>query len=255
MNTLDRYADWDAAYVLGSLSGAERREYEEHLAQCPACRRAVAELAGVPGLLARVPAQEALALDALDDEVLRAEPPASLMPVLPVAERTSYRWRDWRVPAAAAAAALVIGGVGGYAVSAATAGGGRPPVAVAPTGTTRLAFSPVIPSSMTAVVDLVPSGTGTRVQVECQYARTGPAPATASRPMGAKDYDPKWAWADYAVWVVDRHGRAVQGTVWKARPDKVMRPSTVSALAPRDIAAVEIRLVTTGETVMRAANA
>ncbi|SES45986.1 Putative zinc-finger [Pedococcus cremeus] len=254
MSGLDRYADWDAAYVLGSLSGAERHEYEEHLARCPACRRAVAELAGMPGLLARVPAQEALALDTLDDEVLRAEPPASLMPVLPVVEGTSYRRRDWRVPAAAAAAALAIGGVGGYAVSAATGGGERPPVAVSSNGPTRLAFSPVIPSSMTAVVDLVPSGRGTQVQVECQYAATGPSPTSTSRPMGAKDYDPAWAWADYAVWVVDRHGKAVQGAVWTARPDKVMRPSAPSALAPRDIAAVEIRLVATGETVMRAAN-
>jgi len=253
MSGLDRYADWDAAYVLGSLSGAERHEYEEHLAQCPGCRRAVAELAGMPGLLARVPAQEALALDALEDEVLQAEPPASLMPVLPVESPSRLR-RDWRVPAAAAAAALAIGGVGGYALSAATGGGERPPVAVSSNGATRLAFSPVIPSSMTAVVDLVPSGQGTRVKVECQYARTGPSPTSTSRPMGAKDYDPAWAWADYAVWVVDRHGKAVQGAVWTARPDKVMRPSAVSALAPQDIASVEIRLVATGETVMRAAN-
>lgn len=255
MSALDRYADWDAAYVLGSLSGAERREYEEHLAQCPACRRAVAELAGMPGLLARVPAQEALALEALDDEVLRAEPPASLMPALPVADETLRRRRDWRVPAAAAAAALAIGGVGGYALSAATGGGERPPVAVSSDGTTRLAFSPVVPSAMTAVVDLTPVGGGTRVQVECQYARTGPSPTTANRPMGAKDYDPARAWADYSVWLVKRDGKAVQGTVWTAQPDKVMRPSTVSTLAPQDIAAVEIRLVATGETVMRAAHA
>ena len=26
-----RYADWDSVYVLGSLSPAERREYEEHI--------------------------------------------------------------------------------------------------------------------------------------------------------------------------------------------------------------------------------
>ncbi|MDT5019219.1 MAG: hypothetical protein QOD39_5379, partial [Mycobacterium sp.] len=31
----DRYATWDAAYVLGSLSDDERREYEAHLATCP----------------------------------------------------------------------------------------------------------------------------------------------------------------------------------------------------------------------------
>jgi hypothetical protein len=105
---------------------------------------------------------------------------------------------------------------------------------------------------MTAVVDLTPAGGGTRVQVECQYATTGPSPTGTT---GPKDYGPAWAWADYSVWVVDRHGKAVQGTTWTARPNKVMRPSTVSALAPDQIAAVEIRLVDTGQTVMRADNA
>ncbi len=32
------YADWDAAYVLGSLSPAERREFETHLEGCERCR-------------------------------------------------------------------------------------------------------------------------------------------------------------------------------------------------------------------------
>ena len=27
----DKYAEWDAAYVLGSLSEADRREFEAHL--------------------------------------------------------------------------------------------------------------------------------------------------------------------------------------------------------------------------------
>lgn len=251
MSTVDRYAEWDAAYVLGSLSGAERREYEAHLERCPSCRRAVADLAGMPGLLARVPAHEALALDALDEEVLKAEPPASLMPVLPPHE-DGGRWGGWRVSAAAAAAALAIGGVGGYALSAATGGDERPPVAVAPSGSTRLAFSPVVPSAMTAVVDLTRADGGTRVQVECQYATTGPSPRSTT---GGKDYGPGWAWADYSVWVVDRQGRAVQGATWTAQPNKVMRPSTVSSLTPDKIAAVEIRLVDTGQTVMRADNA
>ena len=41
---------WDAAYVLGSLSSTERREYETHLSGCPPCRTAVAELSGMPAL-------------------------------------------------------------------------------------------------------------------------------------------------------------------------------------------------------------
>jgi hypothetical protein len=33
VNTIpDKFAQWDAAYVLGALSPAERREFEEHLA-------------------------------------------------------------------------------------------------------------------------------------------------------------------------------------------------------------------------------
>jgi anti-sigma factor RsiW len=43
-----------AVYVLGALSTAERRWYELHLRGCPACRKEVVRLAGLPGLLARL---------------------------------------------------------------------------------------------------------------------------------------------------------------------------------------------------------
>src|SRR3954463_5196446 len=57
MNAIpDKFADWDAAYVLGALSPAERREYETHLRDCERCSAAVAGLAAVPPLLAPVPA-------------------------------------------------------------------------------------------------------------------------------------------------------------------------------------------------------
>src|SRR5690242_17367909 len=174
MSHTDSYADWDAAYVLGALSGAERAEYEDHLAGCARCRAAVAELAGMPGLLGQLTPAEAMAVESgsapvalptFDDEY--AVPPASLMPVLPV----PLPRRRWVAPVAAAAAALLIGGVGGYAVS--QAGGtspGRAPSATA-LANTRLAFSPVKVSPMTAVVDVVPAGKGTELRVECQYAQ------------------------------------------------------------------------------------
>lgn len=47
----DEYALWDGAYVLGSLSCADRREFEAHLSTCVSCRLAVGELCGLPGLL------------------------------------------------------------------------------------------------------------------------------------------------------------------------------------------------------------
>lgn len=57
------YATWDAAYVLGSLSAPDRSEFEAHLAGCPPCRRAVAEVSGVPGLLALLQPGEVAALE------------------------------------------------------------------------------------------------------------------------------------------------------------------------------------------------
>ena len=48
------FAEWDGAYVLGSLSPADRLQFEQHLSGCADCARGVRELAGMPGLLGRV---------------------------------------------------------------------------------------------------------------------------------------------------------------------------------------------------------
>ena len=53
------YETWDAAYVLGSLSDSDCREYERHLAGCVPCQDAVAELADLPPLLSLVNADVA----------------------------------------------------------------------------------------------------------------------------------------------------------------------------------------------------
>lgn len=45
------FAMWDAAYVLGALSPAERCEFEAHLGVCASCRAAVAELNDLVPLL------------------------------------------------------------------------------------------------------------------------------------------------------------------------------------------------------------
>src|ERR1700727_36085 len=47
-------ATWHAAYVLGSLSPTDRREYEAHLSVCPMCNQAVSELSGMPALVSEV---------------------------------------------------------------------------------------------------------------------------------------------------------------------------------------------------------
>ena len=58
-----RYATWDAAYVLGSLSAADRREFEAHMATCADCREAVGELSGMPALLSRLDREDVVAID------------------------------------------------------------------------------------------------------------------------------------------------------------------------------------------------
>jgi anti-sigma factor RsiW len=78
----DRYRDWDAAYVLGALPAHERLEYERHLETCASCRAAVAQLAGMPGILGRLSADEAVAVGsgAVGDPVARAGDVASAAP-------------------------------------------------------------------------------------------------------------------------------------------------------------------------------
>ena len=42
---VDRFRDWDAAYVLGALDADDRRVFERHLRTCSECAAAVAEFA------------------------------------------------------------------------------------------------------------------------------------------------------------------------------------------------------------------
>ncbi|MBN9169085.1 MAG: zf-HC2 domain-containing protein, partial [Microbacterium sp.] len=74
-----RYADWDAAYVLGALSADDRREFEAHLEACPDCRRAVAELAPTVALLSRVAVGTVEAMSEEDDLAGEAAARAQLL--------------------------------------------------------------------------------------------------------------------------------------------------------------------------------
>ncbi|KZC94374.1 MULTISPECIES: anti-sigma factor family protein [Clavibacter] len=58
----DDIHEWDAAYVLGSLSATDRAQFEAHLTRCDACTRSLADLAGLPGVLRMLPVEDALAL-------------------------------------------------------------------------------------------------------------------------------------------------------------------------------------------------
>jgi anti-sigma factor RsiW len=108
----DEYAMWDAAYVLGSLSSAERREFEAHLAGCPLCPSTVGELSGMPALLSQLYRDESAAIDEADRSGVSRLFPDELRPTL--LARVNWRRRRSHIvtwTAGAAAAAVVAIGV------------------------------------------------------------------------------------------------------------------------------------------------
>ena len=226
----DRYASWDAAYVLGALSPAERMEFEEHLAGCPACRSGVAEIAGLPGLLASVDPEDAASLTEAptsDGEPAEDSAPVGLLPGVLASVRRQTRLT--RVLVGTAAAVVLLLGVG-FGV-----GWLRPDADQA----RRLAFSPVEPSNITAVVDVVPLARGTQLDVECQYG-------------GAAYPDPSGGQPEYSIVVTDRSGHSSSVKDWPVSTEKVMHPSGTTPLRISDIRDIEIRATASDETVLRA---
>ena len=247
----DKFAQWDAAYVLGALSPAERREFEEHLASCPACQAAVSELVAIPGLLAQVsPADAAMLAMAVDNhagqsetvtpsasaeelietELVETGPPSSLLPKM-IKEAARARRRKILVAAAGIAAAIVVV-ISGIAIASGL-------LPLQPKSPQRVAFSQVVPSAITAVADLIPGQDGTQIKVECVYAEVNDP-----RPGGGHE--------QYSIFVVDRAGHASEIKEWPATPNKQMRPSATTPLQMSQIADLEIRESGSDEVLLRA---
>ncbi len=174
----------DAAYVLGSLPPAERREYETHLAGCADCQASVRDLAGLPGLLGLVTTAD------LDDP---PPVPESLLPDLVGVIRRRHRLRRrLGISALGMAAAIVV------AVVALQAG-------AATTHEHPQAMHPVLASPVHATVALVDKSWGTRVDLRCSY-------------------DPGTVWKtpqSYRLVVTDRTGGSRQVASWLVVPDRI----------------------------------
>ena len=226
--TTDEFAVYDAAYVLGALSPADRRAFEDHLKVCAACAGSVSELAGLPGLMSRV---------SIDQLTAEPEPvPETLLPSLARAVRRERVQHRLFVGAAAAAAACLIA-VGAVAIPRPDSPA-RPPVASSastPSGTANKALTAVVPSPVTASARLVDMAWGTRIDLTCAYRTTGLYPASQ---------------IPYAMVVVDRNGATEQVATWKALPNRELTVMGASSRARRDIAAVEIRTLQ-GQTILR----
>lgn len=224
------YEMWDGAYVLGSLSPAERREFEEHLDTCEECSRAVRDLAGLPGLLGRI-----------GPEVLEAGPaepvPETLRPRLFRAVRRQRARRTWLTAgiAAAAAAAITIGAAAALdRGQPSTPTSGNHPTTVISTAPPQV-MTAVSHNPMTAQVSLTPVAWGTRLDLTCTYPRSWGLYEGGGR---------------YALVVHTGNGRSHQVATWRGLPGRAMRLTASTAAPTSTIRSVDIT-TSEGKPVLR----
>lgn len=226
------YAHLDGPFVLGSLSAAERAEYERHLAGCEACSAGVRDIAGLPGLMGRVP------LEVLEPAGEDEPPPETLLPAL-VAEVRRTRRRTVRTVAlaAAAAAAVIAGTVGVVTLSDDDDPPTASPPASAPTTAPSQQMESVTPG-VTGWVSLTEMPWGTRLDLTCTYGSAG----------GYGGYDS--GATSYAMVVHTTDGRTEQAGTWRADTGRETHVSLATDAAPEDIASVEVTTAD-GSSVLR----
>lgn len=209
----------DAAYVLGALSPAERQLFERHLADCDACATAVRELAGLPGLLARV---DPTVLDSPAGEL-----PPTLLPRLVGVVRRERRRQRWVAVGAAAAAAVVAGMGATVVVNAVTED--PSPVAAPPVGQEMVPVGGT-PIHGDLAMESVPWGT--RLSLSCSYPDDdGDGDEAYSTPAGAT----------YALVLRTREGEVEQVATWHSLKGRTMQLVAATQAARDDIAWVEVR--------------
>ncbi|OBJ40970.1 hypothetical protein A5621_10015 [Mycobacterium colombiense] len=221
----DSYAMWDAAYVLGSLPAAQRREFETHMVHCPDCRAAVADLSGVPALLSQLDGDEVAAMD-------QSGPSPEMSPKLLPSLLATVRWRRRRtrvvtwVASAAAAAVLAIGvfvGLEGWSStpSQQVTASSEP---MAQVGTSLLTSSVAVSSQHW----------GTSIDLRCVCL----APLTAHHDT-------------LAMVVVGRDGRQTRLATWVAVPGHTATPAGAISTPVDQIAAVQVVAADSGQVLLQ----
>jgi anti-sigma factor RsiW len=226
-----RYAMWDAAYVLGSLSAVDRREFEAHMASCPACREAVGELSGVPALLSQLDREEVAAIDESGPaESLSGT--AEMSPELLPSLLGKVRWRRRRTRlttwVASSAAAVVLGigvfvGVQGhYSTPAQQVTASAQPM------------SQVGTNLLTSTVSLSSQHWGTFINLKCVCL----APVYAHHDT-------------LAMVVVGRDGSQTRLATWVAEPGHTATPAGSISTPVDQIAAVQVVSADTGQVLLQ----
>ena len=200
----DPFATSAGPYVLGALSPADRSEFVQHLEACAGCRARVDDLAGLPGLLARVDPDE---LGQADEAPAL---PTSLLPTLMAAVDRRDRRRRWMATTllAVAACAVLFAVVGGVNRS-------TPP--------TPLAMRPLLTRPLTASVGVTSVPWGTRIGLRCSYT--------------AADGERR----GYILVVLGKDGHRESVGTWAADPGSQVTLTAATSLRADQIAAVEVQ--------------
>jgi hypothetical protein len=216
----------DGAYVLGALSPEDRVAFERHLSGCEDCARSVRELAGLPGLLARVP------VEIVDPDKEPLPVPETLLPALVRQVHQRQRRRTWITSALVAAAAAVAVG----AISVATLGGDDngppqavPTVSAPPSTAPAVQLQPVGSEPISGWLSMTTVGWGTRLDLTCSYAEEGDGSYHDQAPP------------TYTMVVTRSDGTTEQVASWKALPGKTMHLSAATAASTDAISGVEVR--------------
>jgi hypothetical protein len=214
----------DAAYVLGSLSPTERLDFERHLPGCVTCRRSVAELAGIPGLLSRV-SVESVESPAPVDPV-----PSTLLPALVGQVRREQRRRSvlLSLGAAAAVAALAIGAAAlQNSANDHSQASQPPPTSAIPSPAPFQDMDVVVDWGMRAQVSLTPTPAGTSLLVNCTYPKSS----------GGSHH---LYYYKLVAFTADGHSRKIMD--WRAGPGQDRRGlSGTTGLALEDMKKVEVQ--------------
>jgi Putative zinc-finger len=227
----DRYLTWDAAYVLGSLSSLERREYEAHLGTCDRCRAAVAELSGMPAMLAMLDADDVRALDGKQRET----PPLPPQVRQQVLDKVRWRRRRSRFLTSAAvglaAALLAVGMV--IAI--------RPGIVGLQSGTQgvtaqELPMDKLEPTPFNATVALNDFTWGTRIDMACSYGEWSGGGGAPPSNLG--------------MVVVGHDGSRSQIATWLGLSGATALPSGNTPMPVEDIAAVQLVSVDSGTVLL-----
>ena len=241
----DPFRDWDAAYVLGALSAEDRRAFERHLVGCAMCTSAVAELAGIPGMLSKISADAAVALvgapadESLHDAQLEPDLVQKLSRAAVLRQRRTRRGMIAGM-ALAAGLLLVVGIFSGSAIHSNSQLAKGP--SVSDTSGTAIAMTQVGGNVMTAQLRMTSKSWGTRFDWSCDY---GTAANAANAP--ASDYTPQ----AYDLVITDASGHETTIATWSATGPKATGLSASSGVPMKNIRTVEIRVAGTGTPLVR----